>query len=533
MSDDPPALVVYAGQMATYLCDGGDVQPTYPVEHPITEDVLRLLRQEQHQSEVADPRASASASAATDMSGDRASRARQRAQEIRSRIFPLMQGRYVVLVVPLSSTASYREEWTRLCFDGHVLARQLVMLTDTVASAFACGMDSGIVVHASLATVSMCRVEAGCSTRYSSSRMGSVQMLCGPKLSLQLTGEWPRAAFSVAASNSISMPALEHANDGEVTAASEGGASHYLAGSGVCGLADLTSPEYRDALIRVFGFKAYSAVIVHAQMASQQRQIEAVASSEGKGKSTGSQRSPSLLAELHQTYPGAVRRAPGQLEKLLVRVVQGAPTTPTSAARREGREPCVLAGEALAIPYVRELFDFVVRHCGDDVWAEVERERRARKRSSIAGRLHQCHSPSQQEGQGGTQGTVELEAARCAIKGGSTEAATCTRRQSSSSGSSTSGDKDFCEEDEEVEGESSSSSVTSRSSSMSSSSEDSVEDAWLQSQPTPLPTAPWWIPLLGGSIVSRITYKDVQRAVITAEEARETNGTVVHWKMLL
>ncbi|KAG5472758.1 hypothetical protein LSCM4_02081 [Leishmania orientalis] len=533
MSGDPPALVVYAGQMATYVCEGGDVQPTYPVAHPITEEVLRLLRQEQHQSTIADPSTSPSASTSTYTSGDRVSRLKQRAHEVRSRILPLMQGRFVLLVVPLGSTASYREEWTRLCFDGHVLARRLVMLADTVASAFACGMDSGIVVHASLSTVSMCRVEAGCSTRYSNSHMGSVEMLCGSKLSLQLTEEWPKATFSAATRNCVSMPALEPANDAVVATASKGSADNHLVGNSGAALVDLASPEYRDALIRVFGFKAYSVVIARAQMESQQRQVAMRTSSKGKGKGHGKQCAPSLLAELRQTYPRAVRQAPGQLEKLLVRVVQGGPTKPASEALLEDREPCILAGEALAIPYVHALFDYIVKRCGDDVWTVVERERRARKRSSIISRMQQRPSPTHEEGQRGTARKAEAEAAHSAANGSSNEAATCTPRQSPRSSSSTSSDENVSDEEEEVEGESSFSSLSSRSSSVTSFLEDSVEDTWLQSQPTPLPTAPWWLPLLGGSIVSRITYKDLQRAVITAEEARETNGTVVHWRMLL
>lgn len=497
--------------MATYVCEGGDVQPTYPILHPISEEVLRLLRQEQSQATAPDQSAPASASSSMHTSGDRAWRLKQQAQELRYHFLPLLQGRFVLLVVPLSSTASYREEWTRLCFDSHVLARRMVMLTDTVASAFACGMDRGVVVHASLSTVSMCRVEEGCSTRYSNSHMGSLQMLCGVKLSLQLAEEWPRVANSVTTSYSTSFPALGPAKGAEMDTAVESSADKHLWNSGVGALVDLTSPAYRDALIRAFGFKAYRDVIVRTQMEEQQHQVAMTTSSKGKGKGSGRQ------------------RAPGQLEKLLARVVQGGPTTPASAAFLEGGEPCVLAGEALAIPYVHALFDYLVKRCGDDVWAVVERERRARKRSLTTSRLQHRPPPSHHEDHRSTMSKAGSGAAHSGANGGSDEAATGTGRHGSSTSRSTSSDKDLSDEEEEEEEESSSSS----SSSGTSLSDSSDEDTWLQSQPTPLPAAPWWLPLLGGSIVSRLTDKDVQRAVITAEEARETNGTTVHWRMLL
>ncbi|CAC9513584.1 conserved hypothetical protein [Leishmania infantum JPCM5] len=532
MSGDPLALVVYAGQMATYVCEGGDVQPTYPILNSITEEVLRLLRQEQCQTTAPDQSAPASASSAMHTSGDRTWLLKQQAQELRYHFLPLLLGRFVLLVVPLSSTASYREEWTRLCFDSHVRARRLVMLTDTVASAFACGMDSGVVVHASLSTVSMCRVEEGCSTRYSNSQMGSLQMLCGVKLSLQLAEEWPKVANSVTTSNSTSVPALGPVKGAEVDTAVEGDADKHLWSSGGGALVDLKNPAYRDTLVRAFGFKAYRDVIVRAQMEAQQHQAAMTTSSKGKGKGGTRQRAPSLLDDLHQKYPRRVRRAPGQLEKLLARVVQDGPTTPASAAFLEGGEPCVLAGEALAIPYVHALFDYLVKRCGDDVWAVVERERRARKRSLTSSRSQHRSSPSHHDHRD-TMRKAESGAAHSGANGGSDEAATGTRLHNSSTSRSTSSGKDLSDEEEEEEEESSFSSSSSYSSSGTSLPDRSDEDTWLRLQPTPLPAAPWWLPLLGGSIVSRLTDKDLQRAVITAEEARETNGTMVHWRMLL
>ncbi|CAJ1990947.1 hypothetical protein conserved [Leishmania donovani] len=532
MSGDPLALVVYAGQMATYVCEGGDVQPTYPILNSITEEVLRLLRQEQCQTTAPDQSAPASASSAMHTSGDRTWLLKQQAQELRYHFLPLLLGRFVLLVVPLSSTASYREEWTRLCFDSHVRARRLVMLTDTVASAFACGMDSGVVVHASLSTVSMCRVEEGCSTRYSNSHMGSLQMLCGVKLSLQLAEEWPKVANSVTTSNSTSVPALGPVKGAEVDTAVEGDADKHLWSSGGGASVDLKNPAYRDTLVRAFGFKAYRDVIVRAQMEAQQHQAAMTTSSKGKGKGGTRQRAPSLLDDLHRKYPRGVRRAPGQLEKLLARVVQGGPTTPASAAFLEGGEPCVLAGEALAIPYVHALFDYLVKRCGDDVWAVVERERRARKRSLTASRPQHRSSPSHHDHRD-TMRKAESGAAHSGANGGSDEAATGTRRHNSSTSRSTSSGKDLSDEEEEGKEESSFSSSSSYSSSGTSLPDRSDEDTWLRLQPTPLPAAPWWLPLLGGSIVSRLTDKDLQRAVITAEEARETNGTMVHWRMLL
>uniref|UniRef100_A0AAW3BH86 Actin-like protein n=1 Tax=Leishmania naiffi TaxID=5678 RepID=A0AAW3BH86_9TRYP len=532
MSGDPLTLVVYAGQMATYVCEGGDVQPTYPILHSITEEVLRLLRQEQRQSTAPDHSTSASSSSTTYASGDRASLLKQQAQELRCRLLPLMQGRFVLLVVPLSSTASYREEWTQLCFDECALARRLVMLADTVASAFACGMDSCVVVHASLSTVSMCRVEAGCSTRHSNSHMGSLQMLCGAKLSLQLTEEWPKVTFSVTASDSNSVPELVPSNDAEVTAGIGGDTDMHLGSSGVGALVDLASPKHRDALIHAFGFKAYSAVVVRSQMEAQEPQVTMTTSSKGKGKGGGRQRASSLLDELRQVYPRAVRRRPGQLEKLLARVVHGGSTTPASAVRHDGGEPCVLAGEALAIPYVYALFAYVVKRCGDDVWAIVQRERRARKRSLTTPQLQHRPFPNDHEGHRGTTNKAESGETHSGASGACDEVAPATHRQNSSTSSSTRSGKGDSE-DEGVENESSCSNSSSHSSSVTSLLGKSEKDTWLRLQETPLPEAPWWLPLLGGSIVSRLTDQDVQRALITAEEARETKGTVVHWKMLL
>ncbi|KAG5498661.1 hypothetical protein JKF63_02947 [Porcisia hertigi] len=532
MSGGPLALVVYAGQMATYVCEGGDVQPTYPILHPITEELLLLLRQDQSQSLVTDWCTSASASTTTHASGDRAWLLKQKAQGIRSCLLPLMQGRLVLLVVPLSSTASYREAWTQLCFDGHVLARRLIMLSDTVASAFACGMNSGVVIHASLSTVSMCRVEAGCSTRYSNSHLGSVQMLCGPKLSMQLTEEWSKLALVVSTPNSsTSMRAFEVTKGAELDTAREGGAdkqhpeSHRL-----MGLVKLTGAEYRDSLIRTFGLKAYTAVIIRAQMKEQERQESRAISSKGKGKGGNRQGSLSPLDELRQRYPRAVRQAPGQLEKLLARVAQGGPTTPVSAAPLEGGEPCVLAGEALAIPYVRALFEYVVRNCGDDTWRVVKREQRGRKRSSTTRwRPHRPRS-GRSDDQRSSSNEAKTEAMCSDANSDSAETFRGTRQHTSDS----SGEEDNgSEEDTEEETESSSSDSSSDSSSMASLLDNSDDDTWLRSQTTPLPSAPWWLPLLGGSIVSRLSDKDLQRAIITAEEARETRGTVIHWRMLI
>ncbi|GET90759.1 hypothetical protein, conserved [Leishmania tarentolae] len=531
MSGDPPALVVYAGQMATYMCEGGDVQPTYPILHPITEEVLRLLRGEQCQTALLDP-SPASASSLTHKSGDRAWRMKQQAQELRCHMLPLMKDRFVLLVVPLSSTASYREEWTRLCFDSHVLARRLVMLTDTVASTFACGVDCGVVIHASLSTVSICRVEEGCSTRYTNSHIGSLQMLCGVKPSLELVEEWSKVAHSVTTSNATLVSSLGPSEDAEVDTAAEDGADKHPRKGGVDALVDLTSPEYRDVLIRAFGFQAYREIIVRAQMEAQQRQAAMTSSSKGKGKGCGRQRAPSLLDVLKRKYPRAARRAPGQLEKLLARVVQGGPTTPASPSFLEDGEPCVLAGEALAIPYVRALFDCLVNRCGDDIWAVVERERRARKRAPTTSHLQHHPSPSDHEDHRDVIGKAKSEAAHSGASGGSDEAATGVQQRNSNTTSITSNGEDVSDEEEEEVDESSLSSSSSYSSSGTFLHDSSDKDTWLQSQPTPLPAAPWWLPLLGGSIVSRLTDKDVQRAVITSEEVRETNGTIIHWRML-
>ncbi|KAK7194269.1 hypothetical protein NESM_000341900 [Novymonas esmeraldas] len=510
MADAPPALVVYAGQVATYVCDAGDVQPTYPTLPPITEELLRLVRQRLHISaaaHVSGPSPSTASAAAapgsTPVDGVRR-QMQQRADNLCQRVLPLMAGRQVVLVVPLCHAASYREEWVRLCFDAHVRTRRLVLMSDTVASAFACGVDSGVVLHASLFAVSVCRVEAGSSTRYGHSSAGGVQALCGARCSSQLMAEWPELAAVLAAA----APPRDAAAATEAATSTEDATR---LSSVDWAAAAVVSPACRDALIRAFGFKAYTAVVVRALAESsqqQQRPPSTSSSSKGKGKGGGGGRHTAslLLAELRRVYPRAARRAPGQLEKLLARVVQGG-----SPAQVAGdTEPCVLAGEALAVPHLRDLFHQLVTHCGDDLWAVVERERRLRKRCPPA--------------------AVVADGISAPVNSGA--AAPASASQDSAGSSSDSGDDSDTEETtpDRPASDSASSSPASTSSSVSDASEDA---SWLHPQPTPLPTAPWWLPLLGGSIVGRLTDHDLQRALITEEEARESNGAVVHDRILL
>lgn len=533
MSTEQPALVVYAGQMATYVCEGGDVQPTYPIEQPITEEVLRLLCQDQPALTTSPPLvpAVAPASGAAHASSDRAVHGRRRAERLRRLFLPLLAHRFIVLVVPLSSATAYREEWTRLCFHSSVQARRLVVLADTVACAFACGIDGGLVLHASLNTVALCRVEAGCSTRYSNSQMGSVHMLCGASVAAKLTESWPDVAVKLA-HPSTDTSSTEYGG----TLAGESAADEVLSGS-IGAAPDLAAAEYRDAVIRAFGYRAYVAVVLRAQVAAQLRQQRQSQAGSGKGKGRQRQREPSLRQALDALYPRPIRRAPGQLEKLLVRVVQGEP-----AAGGHDGEPCVLAGEALAIPHVRELLEYVVRHCGERLWRVVERERRRLRRSRHAAHAGEGTRRSSARTEKSVEAAGTRGAARARATPDTAEAATSYRRRHSESsyGSGNSADTSESEDSSAStsSGDGDSSSASAASSSASSrtegdaSDDEDEEDAWLHTQPTPLPSAPWWLPLLGGSVVSRLTEQDLQRAVIYEDEAMESNGTVVHWRML-
>lgn len=86
-------------------------------------------------------------------------------------------------------------------------------------------------------------------------------------------------------------------------------------------------------------------------------------------------------------------------------------------------------------------------------------------------------------------------------------------------------DEDEDEEDEEEEEESSQSTSTEDSSSASAAS-------WCM-LPTCPPHAPWWMPLIGGSILAQFAERDVRAMRILPSEIVETNGKIVYWKGLL
>lgn len=463
MASASPAIVLYAGSAATYVCEAGDVQPTYPHLQPITEDLLKLL----HSASAQTVPAAVADRQKTRLGGGAVAALRQH-------LVPLLRHRTVFLVLPLASSASYQEEWVRWCFHADVAVRRLLVLSDTVADSFACGQDSCVVLHASLHTISVSRVKAGCSTRYGNSRVGSVQGLCGEAAAAKLAAEVSRVAAA------LSVQRCGSGSDDEEEGASAADSS--ARGAEASLMVDLSAAEYRNSLVHAFGYQVYRAVIA----VPQQERLRRAAQGTGKGKGKGRGAStPSLLDALKQAYPREVRHAPGQVEKLVARVAQGVVSTPSVAES----EPCILAGEALAVPYMTELLRCVLRRCGDKTWTAVEHEQRARQRRLRAQR-------------GDADGTYEAEAT--AAKRHKTESSEDTSTSSSTSSSSSASDEES-EED---------------------------EDVWLHLQPTPLPTAPWWLPLLGASLVSRLPESDLQRITITEDEARESNGTIVHWKML-
>ncbi|KPI90367.1 hypothetical protein ABL78_0443 [Leptomonas seymouri] len=482
MASSSPAIVLYAGSAATYICEAGDVQPTYPLVQPITKEVLCELQSSQF-------------STSSSSLGDRkTSHVKQSTAVLRKHLLPLLHDRTVFLVLPLSSSTSYSEEWVRFCFHAEVHVRRLVVLSDTIADSFACNRNSCIVLHVSLSTVSVCRVEAGCSTRYGNSHVGGVHALCGggETVMLKMVERLPTVAAAMATSKAETTSGSAEEGDDDGMAAND---ISYTEELGI----DLSDVKYRDELIRAFGYKAYRAVIV----VPQQQRMDAASKPPAKGKGKGSDRvqrrsraSSSVLNALRRAYPREVREAPGQLEKLLARVVQGGSVAPSSL---EETEPCILAGEALAVPYVRQLYAFIICRCGGAVWDAVELERRAKQRRVSAGLSERGYVDGASMTQQGTEG-----ASFDPDKGSSIPMPKRIKKEASDSSDSSSDDR-----------------------------ESDDDDDWLHLQPTPLPTAPWWLPLLGASVVSRLPDQDLQRAYITEEEARESNGNVVHWKVLL
>lgn len=100
------------------------------------------------------------------------------------------------------------------------------------------------------------------------------------------------------------------------------------------------------------------------------------------------------------------------------------------------------------------------------------------------------------------------------------------------------------EEQEEESGESSSNGTTTTTSSSSSSEEEEEEDdatsfssstsvtSW-NILPTCPPCAPWWMPVIGGSILAELPERDLRGMRILPSEVKETNGKIVYWKALL
>lgn len=499
MTSTAPAIVIYAGSAATYICEEGDVQPTYPTLPPFTEELLRSLQQ----SQSAVPHT------------------KQNVTFLVKYFFPLLRRRTVVLVLPLSSTTGYREEWVRFCFHAAVQVRHLVVLSDTVADSFACGQVNCAVLHVSLHGVSVSRVSAGCSTRYGNSHVGSLHALCGDGVTAKVVELLPRAAAAKAVRNAEAQQQRfrreEESDDTDEDVDGAATVEWSFANDVDLGV-DLTDLRYRDALVYAFGYRAYRAVIV----APQQQQLDAASqrSMKGKGKGKGQKHASSLLDKLRQSYPREVREAPGQLEKLLARVVQGGSEEGVAGVTT----PCILAGEALALPFMQQLYTYLIHHCGSAVWDAVEEERRAKQRRMRLGAKEAEYHAMDNRHSGGD----ESENAK-AQSGGEA----CHKRAAAGA------DKSFLarphkrSREEATDLSSSSGSTDEDATSDSDDEEESEEELWLHRQPTPLPTAPWWLPLLGASVLSRLAPKDLQRASILEEEARESNGTVVHWKMLL
>lgn len=93
------------------------------------------------------------------------------------------------------------------------------------------------------------------------------------------------------------------------------------------------------------------------------------------------------------------------------------------------------------------------------------------------------------------------------------------------------------EEEEEASSERSKSSSSEEDGDTSMSSSSSLEEtntptSW-RVLPTCPPHAPWWMPLIGGSIIAQLPERDVRGMRISPSEIVETNGKIVYWKALL
>lgn len=440
------AAVLYIGECGTYLCDAGDVQPTYDTETVLCEELLYLMRSENRS-----------------IGNNRVTEARWReVGKMRDRLAHHLRGRHVILVAPLHSTPAFREQLVLFCFDAFVGAVSATLLADTVADCFACGLADAVVVHVSLSTVSVSRMEDGCSVKYSSSHLWSVPNL------LQ---------------SSCIEPAIRGGVDSTATSLTVESLSHV----------DVRLPSCRADLIAAFGLGVYSDVVAK-ELTSEMHCITSGETSHLRIPV------PPPLHKFSQEYPEITRAAAGALEKLLARMVR---------IGERGTCPVVLAGEGLAVPLAEQLFRNLAMRCGVTVHPVGENQS-----SHVNGkRVREIVS------------VPVLKASHVEYFGASTSTVTrCDNPLESAAKSSLPADKKQYRDPLPIATEI----PTSRSLQRVATRNDT--SAYIY--PTPLPTAPWWLPILGGSLVAQLPDSDLSRARMTAQEVQESCGTVVHWKAL-
>eukprot|EP00796_Vickermania_ingenoplastis_P005904 gene5904-4219_t len=192
----------------------------------------------------------------------------------------------------------------------------------------------------------------------------------------------------------------------------------------------------------------------------------------------------------------------GKLELLLGRLY-----------RPELSRSVLLAGEALQDPVVYTLLRKVVEQgpkripSASTASPSVGEKRRDRSDATAAGRRKKTKAEAESEED----------------SGGSSSGSDASASGSSSSSA-----------DESSEGEASDSDETeAESGAESSEAEAEAPASTLTLLPSCSQLPPWWLPLIGASIVGQLADRDVRTMSITPKEVADTSGSIVRWKALI
>ncbi|KAH9580048.1 hypothetical protein LSM04_006999 [Trypanosoma melophagium] len=454
-------IVLVLGELATYLCRAGEPRP-FLEEKAIPEDFLGCTT---------------SSTASTSSTAKTASK-QEAASRIISKLREHILDRNIIMVFPIHSSQEYREKLLLFVFE-KLQVRTVIAISDLVADAFALGPRESLVLHASLSKLSIGRVEAGVTVKYTTSTAGSLSQIvkptaCNGNCNHNVDGKEMKTD---------GVRSTENGDTGSLTNTTADTNSNCTLGVGgdralslrsfSSTTVDLLDEKYREKLLSFFGDVVYQSVV--SLQEKQQGHHNSIRLKRGrtdeKHEDNGEEEEENKVVGKENnwnTVPATTSRNKrrGVLERLISSVSDG------------DSLPVIITGEALNIaPLLRDFLEETIRICSN-----------AHKEDSDS-------SSSSLEDSDSTIGSSSSIS--------TTTTTTTTNNNNNNSDSS------------------------------SSSSSSAYACGLLKLQPLPLPGFSWMLSVIGGSLVAQLSLAELSKLRISREDAISSKGSIIHWRSVV